>query len=281
MADVITGNTQLTATKEAVIAAIVQKELKFASKMLPLVTDVSVFAGKGAKSVSFPKLASFTVTNRASGVAGDASTLLSSVDTIALDQNAYVAWIIDSMDETQTKIEAQLEFAKRAASAHGRYVDSYIVGQLLAAAGLDAGAVPITRDLILDMHAFLLGNDADPNALALVIGVDQQKEMLKIAEFTQAQIFGNAVIPNGQIGSVYGVPVIVSNEPTLVGKALMFEKSGYAIAFQKAPAMSEQLANQYGTSAKRVAMDQLFGGSAMQLGEKGLLATQSPLIAKI
>lgn len=281
MADLITGNTQLGTTKEAVIASIVQKELKFATKVLPLVTDVSVFAGKGAKSVSFPKLSSFTVTNRASGAAGDAAQLTASVDTLLLDQNAYVSWIIDSMDEAQTKIEAQLEFAKRAAAAHGRYVDSYIIGQLLAAAGLDAGAAPITRDLILDMHAWLLGNDADANALSLVIGPDQQKEMLKIAEFTQAQIFGNAVIPNGQIGSVYGVPVIVSNEPALVGHALMFDKSGYAIAFQKSPAMSEQGANQYGTSAKRVAMDQLFGGSALQLAEKGLGAGLSPLIAKI
>lgn len=280
MADLITGNTQLGPTKQDIIAAVVQKELKFAAKLLPYVTDVSIFAGKGMKQVSFPKLTSFTVVNRASGAAGDASQLTTSLDTLALDKNAYVAWLIDSLDEVQTTIEAQVEFAKRAASAHGRYVDEQIIAVLDAAAGLDVGAAPITRDFVLDMREFLLKNDADMNQCVLAVGPDSEKDMLKISEFTQAQIYGGAVIPNGVIGSVYGIPVLVHNGLS-TGKAFMWEKSGVAIAFQKSPAMSEQGANEYGTSAKRVAMDQLFGVAALQKGEKGLLSTQSPLIAEM
>lgn len=280
MADIITGNTQLAPTKQDIIAAVVQKELKFAAKLLPYVTDVSIFAGKGAKTVSFPKLTSFTVVNRASGVAGDASALTASVDQLALDKNAYVAWLIDSTDEVQSTIQAQVEFARRAAAAHGRYVDEQIIAVLDAAAGLDVGAAPITRDYVLDMREFLLKNDADMNQVVLAIGPDQEKAMLKISEFTQAQIYGGAVIPSGVIGSVYGIPVLVHNGIS-TGKAFMWEKSGVALAFQMAPNMTSQGANEYGSASVRYAMDQKFGVAALQLGEKGLLGTQSPLIAEM
>lgn len=281
MADLITGNTQLSLTKQDIVAAVVQRELAFAAKLMPFVTDVSVFAGKGAKTISFPKLSSFTVTNRASGVAGDASVLTATVDTLSLNFNAYVAWIIDSMDETQSTIEAQVSFAQRGASSLGRYVDTQILAVASADAGLDVGAAPITRDLILDMREYVLGTgQANMDQLVLVVGVDQEKEMLKISEFTQAQIYGGAVIPSGVIGKVYGIPVLV-HSGVAAGSAFMWEKGGIALGFQKSPAMSTQPANEYGTNAMRVAMDQLFGVDSLQQAVNGAAAGKSPLIAKM
>lgn len=278
MADLITGNTQLAPTKADIISAVVQKELAFASKLLPYVTDVSMFAVKGAKSINFPKLTSFTISNRASGVQGDSSVLTSALDSIALSFNAYCAWIIDSMDEIQTSIAAQMEFAKRAAAAHGRYLDTQILAVLTSDAGLDVGAAPLTRDLVLDLRGYLLGNDADMSQIVLAIGPDQEKEMLKIAEFTNAQIYGGAVIPSGVIGKVYGIPVLVHNG-VAVGHAHMWEKSGIAVGFQKNPNMSAQPANEFGTTAQRVAMDQLFGVDSLQNAVHGAAAGKSALIA--
>lgn len=277
MADVITGNTQLAATKNDLIIGLVQKELKFAAKLLPFVTDFSAFAGKGQKSVSVPKLSSFTVQNRASAVAGDVQTLTSAVDTIDLDIKAYISWLIDSNDETQTSIDAQIEFAKRAASAHGRYVDEQILS-VLDAAGLDLGNTPITKSLILDMRKQLLASDASMDELVLVASVEQESKLLAINEFTSAEVYGAGTpIASGVIGRVYGVPVVIHNG-VAAGKAYMWAKSGVGIAFQKAPMMAEQAEVAYGTGAKRVAIDQLFGVEALQKGEKGVLATQSPLI---
>lgn len=280
MADLITGNTQLSATKAEVIAAVVQKELAFQAKLLPYVTNVSQFAVKGANNISFPKLSSFTITNRTSGAQGDASVLTATKDTIALSFNAYCAWIIDSMDEIQTSIEAQMEFAKRAAAAHGRYVDTQILAVAEADAGLDVGAAPITRDFVLDMREQIVKSFGSLDQCVLVIGPDQEKEMLKISEFTQAQIYGGAVIPNGLIGTVYGVPVVM-HQGVAAGKAYMWEKSGIALGFQKAPNMTSQPANEYGSTAMRVAMDQLFGVDSLQQGELGAASGKSPLIVKM
>lgn len=278
MADLITGTTQLAPTKADIIAAVVQKELAFASKLLPFVTDVSQWAVKGAKTINIPKLTSFTITNRASGVQGDSSVLTSAVDTISLNFNAYCAWIIDSFDETQTSIQAQVEFAKRAASAHGRYLDTQILAVAASDAGLDVGAAPITRDLFLSMRQYLMQNDADMSNVVFVAGPDQETELLKITEFSNAQVYGTAVIPSGIIGQIYGIPIMIHNGVT-AAHCHMWEKSGLAVGFQKAPAMSSQGANEFGTGALRVAMDQLFGVDSLQNAVHGAAAGKSPLIA--
>jgi hypothetical protein len=279
MADVITGNTQLGPTKQDVIAAIVQKELKFAAKLLPYVSDMSMFAGKGAQTVKFPKLTSFTVVDRASAAAGDASVLTSSVDTLALDLNAYVSWIIDSSDEIQTMIDAQIAFAQRAASAHGRYVDEQLILKAEAVGVATTTPGNITRDIVLEMRKALLKNDGDMAQSVFMFSPDQEEALLKIAEFTSAQVYGQPVIPNGMVGRLYGIPVVIHNG-LATQQYFLAEKSGLAIAFQKNPMMAEQAEIQYGTSAKRVAMDQLFGVCGLQLGEKGVGATLSPMIIK-
>jgi len=279
MADAITGNTELSATKQDVIAAIVQKELKFAAKLVPFVTDLSVYAGKGAKSVKVPKLTSFTVVDRASGAAGDATALTSSVDTIDLDQNAYVAWIVDSMDEVQTMIDAQIENARRAASAHGRYVDTAIITKAEAVAVATTTAGNISRNIVLEMREAILKRDGDLGMCLFAISPAQETAMLKVDEFTRADIYGSAVVPNGVIGRVYGIPVIVHNG-LADAQFFLWEKSGLGIAFQGAPNMSSQPANEYGTPAQRVAMDQLFGVGGLHIAEHGVAAGLSALVVK-
>lgn len=279
MADLITGNTQLSSVKQDLIAAVVQKELAFQAKLTPYFTDVSMFAAPGAKQISFPRLSSFTVIDRASGVQGDASVLTASVDTMLLDINAYVAWIIDSSDAIQSAIPAQLEFAKRAAAAHGRYVDTQIITELEAVGVPTATSGNLSAAIILEMQETLLENDADPGALALFIAPAQRSVLLQIAEFRNSEIYGQAVIPSGVIGSLYGMPIVVHNGLS-AQQYFMAEKSGLAYGFQMGPSYSEQMANEFGSQAKRAVLDQLFGVEGMQKGLKGVLATQSPLVIK-
>lgn len=280
MADVITGNTQLGATKQDLIASLVQKELAFQAKLLPTVLNVSPFAVNGAKSISFPKLTSFTVVNRAEGVAGDASALTATVDTMLLDKNAYIAYIIDSMTATQANINAQLEYAKFAASSHARYVDEQIIVALRSGAasfettGTD---VNVTYASLLSMRLKLIKADANIADCAIVASPDQESVLFGLDEFKRADVYGQGNIPNGVIGRILGMPVIVHNG--LLGKELfMYEKSGLAIGFQKAPAMSEEGTNAYGVGSVRVAIDQLFGVKALLTGLKGAASGKSPLI---
>lgn len=276
----VTGNTELGATKNDLIISLVQKELAFRSQLLDKVTDFSSYVGKGMKSIKVPKLDSFTVVDRASAAAGAATVLTSGEDTIDLDKNAFVSWLVDSSDEVQSSMNVQLENIMRATQAHARYIDSQIIAVLDAAAGLDIGAAPLTTALILNAREELIKNFADMSQVFMAVGPDQEKVLLGLSEFSRADYYGTSNIPNGVIGRVYGMPVIV-HQGISTGKAYFWEKSGVGFARQLKPSLAEQPEIEYGSSAKRVVLDQLFGVAGLQLGQLGKLATESPLIVKM
>jgi hypothetical protein len=279
MADVITGS-QLDPTKQDLIASLVQRELEFAAKFLPTIKDVSSFAVPGAKSIQFPKASSHAAVQRPSGTAGDAAALTFDTDQLDLDQRPYVAWLIDSLDKIQSNVDSELENAQRAASALAREVDTQIVAELESAGVVEATAVgDITRDIILEMRKSLRRNEAMMDLVTLAIAPEQELAMLKIDEFTRADAYGSSNIPNGVIGRCFGIPIMVSNN-LAAQQYMMFEKNGCAIGFQRGPQMDDQPENAYGVGARRKAMDLLYGVQALQLGEKGVGAAESPLIVK-
>lgn len=278
MADVIIANTQTLATKMDYIAQMVQKELKEKAILSGYFTDVSQWAVKGVKSISFPKLTSFVVNERASGMTVDAQALTSSVDKLDLDIPAFIKWIIDTNDSVQSTIEWEVETVLRAASAHGRYLDRKLIDEAMAARFEVTVAGDITRDNVLEMREYLRKNQADLAQTALFVAPDQMTALLKIDEFTRAEVFGQAVIPNGVIGRLYGLPVVEHNLLT-DGEYFMAEKSSLAFGFQKAPAYAEEDAIDYGVGSKKRVMDALYGVKALQIGQANAAPTKSALIA--
>lgn len=267
MADVITG-TQLVTSKADLISSVVQKELAFNSMLVPTIEDVSKFAVKGAKTISFPKLTSFTVVNRAEGVAGDASALTSSVDQLALSTNAFVAWILDSFTLAQISFEAKLEFAKRAAQAQSRFVDTSIITKLASIAFefLNVGAdVDATYANMVAMDQRLREKNADPSMISIIASPKQHGVLMGLDEFKRADVYGSANIPKGTVGFIMGHPVYIHNN--LAQKQLfMYEKGACAIGFQKGASYGEESALAYGVGAMKQAVDQIFGLSGLQLG---------------
>lgn len=279
MADAI---QTLPNTKNDLIVSAVQKNLIEQSVLAPTVRDVSQFAVKGAKSFSVPKLSNFSVTNRAFGAAADASTLTDSADKIDLDFNAYIAWLYDSRDVYQSSIEYRVEAAMRASASHAKYVDEKIIAGLNAVAGISvsAAAQPTVKDQVLKMREELLKKGADISRMTIAIGPAKEAEMLAESDFVRADFYGSANVRTGQIGQLYGIPVVISR---LIGDAEMFiyDADGFGLAFQGGVEMSDQPANEYGANSMRTAMDQVFGTGGLELGEQGVGPTESPLVAKL
>lgn len=271
------ANTQMAPTKMDLIVEMAQRELKAQAQLAGFFADKSNFAVKGTKSVSFPKLSSFSVLDRSSGAAGTEQVVTASVDTLALDKNKQVLWVIDPSDEIQSTLNWELETVRLAASAHGRQFDRDLVDAAMLARTEVSTTGDITRDLVLEMIEYLSKNFARKDQVALFISPAQRTAMLKISEFTQAQIYGNAVIPTGTIGSVYGVPVVEA--PILTdAEFFMAEREGLAFALQKAPAYDEQKAIEYGAGAMKRTLDQLYGVKALQIAQGTALAGKSALI---
>jgi hypothetical protein len=280
MADSITGNTELGASKQDLIASLVQKELAFNAVLTRWFTDLSSLAMPGMKSVSIPKLSSFTVVDRSEGSAGEATALTATVDQLLLDKNAYVSWIIDSMTAIQSNIPAQLEFARRAAAAQSRYVDAQLIAELrtIAASFINAGSdVNITYANTVDMVQELEEANADMSQAVWLVSPQQKGALMKLDEFKRADVYGSANIPRGLVGEIHGVPVVMHNG--LAGKeAFLCEKSGLAFAFQKGAQYGEQPELEYGVGAMRAAIDQLFGVKGMQIAQGGASSGKSPFV---
>lgn len=276
----------LVNTKQDLIAALVQKELLESASLVPTVSNLSSLAVKGSKSISIPKYSSFTVQNRAFGTAAtENAALTDSVDTINLDKNKIVLFGYDSHDEMQSTTNYMVEAIRRAASAHGRQVNSDIITMWEAVADLNInGGVPadITIGNILDMREQHIKSFADMSKSFLVIAADQEKEMLKLPEFSRYDYRGVGPTPiiNGMLGTVYGVPVII-NQQVKAQQAFMVNLEGSGIAFQMAPRVAEESELKYGTGGRLVAVDQLYGVGGLQLGEAGAGPTKSPLICKL
>jgi hypothetical protein len=270
----------LSNTKNDLIVAAVQKNLIEKAVIAPTVSNLSGFAIKGAKSFKVPKLTNFTVVDRAFGSAGDATALTDSHDTINLDFNAYVAYLYDSRDAYQSSIEYQVEAALRASAAHAKYVDQQVIAGLISAADVEVSVASFTtvKEQALELRRQILQNGGDLGKVTLAISLDKEAEMLKEADFIRQDYIGSANVRLGQIGQIYGMPVVISRLLTGEGanSMLCYDADGFGLAFQGGVEMSEQMANEYGANSKRVAIDQVFGCGGLQL-----VAGVSPLVGKL
>jgi len=275
----VTGNTELTAVKEAAISALVQKELISASVLASNVYDVSGFCRPGASTISFPKAGSFSVEDRASAAQASIQSLTFTKDTLTLSFMATVAWTIDPQDALETPVDVEAEYAKRAAKAHGLYVDQKLILELESAGVATTTAGNISDAVILEMRAALLGRKANARNLRLAISPAQEAVLLGINKFTLAQDYGRAVIPEGILSQVYGIPVLVTPELGS-NQYFMYDAEGICLGFQRGPMIDQRAAPEYGAGAMLKVMDQKFGVKALEINQQGVGVSESALIVK-
>lgn len=259
------GNTDLTATKNALIVALVQRELIAKAVVMPSIMDASVYAVKGTKSISVPRAGSFTVEDRATTAQASLANVTYAVDTIVLDQMSTVSWVVDPQDEVESQIDVQADLAARAARGHSKNFDTLVIAGLEADSTATTTAGAITKAIFLEMRQLLLTAEADPGQLTFLCGPDSEATLLGISEFVEADKYGSAVISSGVLGKLFGVELRMS---TLVAanRFYMYDKEGYGFAIQQALQMGERPAPEYGSSAVLKVMDMKWGHDKLQNG---------------
>lgn len=275
MSELVIGNTELAATKQDLVAALVQRTLVASSKLGGLFTDVSQYAVKGSKSISFPyRSARFAVQKRLSGQPGSTQELVYAADKLDLDENYYISWIIENFDSLQSTIDAETDSISDAASAHGEQFDKDLFEELIDNAAGDNDVTwssAITRQNITEMIQKLDEANVPEDMRSLLIRPVGKKQIMDIADFVNAnKLASDRIVSRGQIGELYGVPVVMSNLWPVgytTTRALMCHREALCYGFQSAPQLGEAPALEYGVGSKRFAMDQLLGFKAMQSGK--------------
>ena len=276
----VTGDTQVGVLKQSIIAELVQRELSAKGVLTQAVTNVSQYAVKGAKSISFPKANSFTVQNRASGQMANIQNLNFDLDVMPLDTRATVLWLIDSMDQVQVGLDLDGTYAIRAASSHAKAVDAKIIATLDAAAQ-SVGSGALTDANLLAMRKAAIKAEADRENLVMVVGPESEASALAIDKFVRYDALGTSPSPirTGLLGSFYGMTAYVTSQIT-DASYYVFDKSAVAIGFQREPQLDERKAPEYGSNSLLKVLDQLYGTCATQLGVNGAPSNKSALIFK-
>lgn len=276
----VTGDGELSTSKQAVISELVQRELISEGVLAPTIMDVSRFCKKGADSISFPKTGSFTAENRATGAAATKQKLTFDKDTLGLDFRATVLWLIDAMDELESVVDVSAEYAVRAARAHAVYLEVQIIAELETVGFAVAQATgDISDDGVLAMRKTLLNHKAKLQRFSLAISADQEAIMLGIAKFVEAEKYGDSRIPSGALGKIYGMPVFVSTELT-AQQFFMYDSEGMCLGFQRGPQMDSRPAPEYGAGSKLTVLDQKFGVKGLAIAQQGMSAGISALVVK-
>jgi N4-gp56 family major capsid protein len=267
MADIITDVSAVEATRQAVIAQLVQRELKAQAIVAGTVYDVSQFAEPGAKSIDFPKATSFNVEKKISGSPANAQALTYSADKLELDQHAVIQWVIEKRASLQSRVNLELAAIQRATSAHARGIDSELIAALDASPGNTVtlsgsfGREEITEARRKLRQAFY---PIEEGNVFLLIGPVFEEAMLNVADFIDTSKYGsNVPIMNGEIGKVFGLRVIVS-ELITASKAWVYHREALALGFQQLPVFEEQM--DLAQLGMRQSLDQLYGIKVMQSG---------------
>lgn len=267
--------TEVDATRQALIASIVQDVLKQQSILLPTVTDYSGYAVPGAKSVGIPRRGQFAAADKAEETDLTGQTFTFATDTLNLDKHKAIYTLLEKLAGVQANVNVEAEIIKEMASELALQIDKDIIVQLklASAAAPDQiiqlnGGTTINQDNILEARKLLNVGVVPMQDRVLVVSPAQEKAMLAIADFVRADAYGSAAgLMNGELGRIYGATVLMHTSLS-DAEALYYHKSHVGFA--------QQLQPEYQTdfSLKSVAQEYLlhhiYGVKVLDSGKRGV-----------
>lgn len=263
------GDTELAPTKQELITEVAQRALISLSVYAQSWRNESARARKGVDSVSFPKYDSlFTVENRASATAGTNQAAPFLKDTMALDVRAHIQWVVDTDDEIESTLDVQREYIDMASQEHARDFDARGIAKMEADAITTTTAGDISQDVVLEMRRVLLKNKAFLRNMFLSVPPEQEAILLKIDPFVSADQYGRAIVPEGVLGKIYGLNVLMSTE-LAAQQYFVHSRMGFAYALQRAPSFDEAPKPEFGVGAKLQVLAQKYGQKTLQIGVPG------------
>ena len=276
MADVLTGVTEIAAVSQTEISRVAQAYLQQESLLLGTVTDYSAMAGQGVKAIDIPRAGGFTVASKAENTAAEAQTSAWSTDTISLNNHRVVQFLIEDIASQQAKVALAQEYIMRASKDLARDADQHIIAQLkLASASapdhqinfIDTTNDVIAKGDILATRALMQAQFINPRECFIGIGPEKENELLAISEFISAETYGSANLLNGEIGKIYGMPVIVHVD--FEDFMCTWHKSAVGFAMQKG--LNFDQAKDLPNLGTRYSLDMLHGVKVLDSGKRNVL----------
>ena len=274
------GNTEVSATIQAVISQVVQDELKQRSIYASILRDESRLVGPGMNSIAFPKTGSFTAESKSENTALNKQVLTFTNDVLALDQYKAILVSLEDIAGLQAKPSVVEEVIKRMASEMVYDLDAYLHTKLILASASapdhrvaydnSAGANTLGKVDIINARTLLNKQFAPMDGRFLSINPDSEKHLLSIDDFVHVDKYGASAqgLSNGELGKIYGFTVVMSNVPTQL-QSVAFHRD--AVVFARQQQVKFETQRDIDNLADKYAMSQIYGAKELQGGKHQVL----------
>lgn len=256
------------------IAAIVQVMLRKNAVIAPLFWNVSEFAEEGDRSISFPLAENnFVVQKLGVGVTeGDDQEIVYGLDKLELDEEAHIQWVVKKFDQLKARVPVLRTAITNATQSHSVQLDEDIVAELVTGITTTPITTGITQANIVAANVALNDLSVPKMDRFWIAGNGAYGTLQSIAGFIDASKSNLDIVRTGQIGTLYGKPVIESDvfERDTIG---LFHKEALAYGFAALPELEDEKAIKYGTGSRRWVMDQNYGQKILNGGKLGILVS--------
>lgn len=275
------GITEVDATRQSLVASIVQETLKQKSILLGTVSDYSSYAAAGAKEVKIPRRAQFAAADKSENTDLTAQELTFSSDTISLNKHKAIYSKLERIAGLQANVQVQAEILAEMANELALQVDKDLVTVLKAT----SAAAPDHRVLfansptntiqqtdILEARRLLNVQNVPMDNRFLVIPPDQEKAMLLLSDFVRADAYGSAGgLINGEVGRVYGFTVVMWNVSGSLASTefLAYHKGHVGFAQQLTPEFETQ--KELKSVSTEFLLHHVYGTVTLDSGKRGVL----------
>jgi N4-gp56 family major capsid protein len=279
MANANMGITEVTATAKAEISNLIQSFLIQESIFFSKVSDFSVLAVRGSKSIAVPRSAGFAAVldkaENTSSVLDDTNTY--AVDTINLNKHKYIQFLLEDYADTQSSVAIAQDSLMKAAKMIALQLDKDIITELKAASAaapdhlikyIDVATNVIARGDILAARALLVNQNINPRECYIAVSPEKEGQLLNISDFIDASKYGsNEPIQGGVIGKIYGMPVLIHSGLT-ANETLVWHPTAVGLAIQAAARVQSVYdLKELGT---RYCIDTIYGVETLDSGKRNV-----------
>jgi len=222
MADILHGTAQLAAWLSTVFAPAMTGYFRNGLSVGNYCTDYSARLPQGAKAVSIPLIAertadTFTTESTATEYTGHSSA--ESAGTITVNQQKVEVFLFEELAQLQSSPDVWMVYAEDSAYVLRKAFQNYLVDSIITSATTNDVTLgtnnTVTFAKLQEGMGNLLTDNVDVSQCA--VGMNATAWALSTADwgdkyFSVAYTGKDTMAKNGQIGSILGMPVIVSGD---------------------------------------------------------------------
>lgn len=280
------SKTEVLASVDQIISGLISDNFYEFGKILPLVNDVSALAVKGVDTIKFPCLDEFdheeqTFPLTTPGPLGgpDAITcqqLQVTTDDLAIDKKCVLAVQYDPCDLYQSVLNWEQVFQAKVVQTLVRGVELSVIQDLLNVDAANqiaaATAGELTEGDLLCLVETLHKKNIPMDQRVFLVNPADWKCIMSLSCFTKANEYGDAgALRSGQLGSVYGSPVIWDNAVP-AGSILYFHRDHLRMARQGETSILR--ADEPKLGCKTMSFTVKFGHKVIKGGCRGAVLTK-------